>query len=85
MDRALQGASGSEYYVMTFFAHYCSRASTESNIFELDSDFYNFQYRNLLSTFFEDKKRSGKYHVDGTVYARAALECFRNMFNPNDG
>ncbi|KAF8815007.1 hypothetical protein BYT27DRAFT_7201103 [Phlegmacium glaucopus] len=42
------------------------------------------QYRHLLIEFFEDKNRSGKYHVDGIVYAHAALECFRNMVNPND-
>ncbi|KAF8809778.1 hypothetical protein BYT27DRAFT_7135942 [Phlegmacium glaucopus] len=42
------------------------------------------QYRHLLIKFFEDENRSGKYHVDGTVYAHAALECFRNMVNPND-
>ncbi|KAF8815033.1 hypothetical protein BYT27DRAFT_7201133 [Phlegmacium glaucopus] len=41
-------------------------------------------YRRLLIEFFEDKDRSGKYHVDGIVYARAALECFQNMVNPND-
>ncbi|KAF8815723.1 hypothetical protein BYT27DRAFT_7192458 [Phlegmacium glaucopus] len=42
------------------------------------------RYRRLLIEFFEDKNRSGKYHVDGIVYAHAALECFRNMVNPND-
>lgn len=33
----------------------------------------------ILPAFFEDKIRSGKYHVDGTVYAHAVLEFFRNM------
>ncbi|KAF8809772.1 hypothetical protein BYT27DRAFT_7187645 [Phlegmacium glaucopus] len=42
------------------------------------------QYRHLLIEFFEDKTRSGKYHLDGIVYAQAALECFQNMVNPND-
>jgi len=41
-------------------------------------------YRLMLSEFFEDKNRSGQYHLDGTVYAHAALECLRNMVNPND-
>ena len=41
-------------------------------------------YRHLLIEFFEDKDRSGKYHVDGVVYAHAALEYFRNMVDPND-
>ena len=41
------------------------------------------KYRHFLSEFFDDKNRSGKYHVDGTVYAHATLECFRNMFNSN--
>ncbi|KAF8805708.1 hypothetical protein BYT27DRAFT_7142260, partial [Phlegmacium glaucopus] len=31
-------------------------------------------YRHLLIEFFEDKHRCGKYHVDGIVYAHAALE-----------
>ena len=38
----------------------------------------------LIAEFLEDRDRSGKYHVDGTVYAHAALECFRIMVNPND-
>ncbi|KAF8810394.1 hypothetical protein BYT27DRAFT_7186617 [Phlegmacium glaucopus] len=42
------------------------------------------RYRHLLIEFFEDENRSGKYHLDGIVYAHAALECFRNMVNPND-
>ena len=46
--------------------------------------FRSDQYKHLLMHFFEDKDRSGRYHVDGTVYAHAALECFQNMFNPND-
>ena len=37
------------------------------------------EYQDLLSEFFEDKNRSGKYHVDSTVYAHAALEFFRNI------
>ena len=37
------------------------------------------EYQDLLSEFFEDKNRSGKYHVDGTAYAHAALEFFRNI------
>ena len=41
-------------------------------------------YQCFLSEFFEDKTRSGKYHVDGTVYANAALECLLNMINLND-
>ena len=41
-------------------------------------------YNRFLMQFFEDKERSGIYHMDGTVYAHAALECFQNMFNPND-
>ena len=41
-------------------------------------------YQPFLSEFFEDKARSGKYHVDGTVYAYAALECSLNMINRND-
>ena len=39
--------------------------------------------QDFLSEFFEDENRSGKYHVNGTIYAHAALECFRNMINPN--
>ena len=46
--------------------------------------FYDVAYRHFLSKFFEDKSRSGKYHVDGIVYAHAALQCFRKMFNPDD-
>ena len=41
-------------------------------------------YQPFLSEFFEDKARSGKYHVDGTVYAYAALECLLNMINLTD-
>ena len=44
---------------------------------------YFEDYRHFLSNFFEDKNRSGRYHLDGTVYAHAALECLRNMINPN--
>ncbi|KAF8809797.1 hypothetical protein BYT27DRAFT_7187682, partial [Phlegmacium glaucopus] len=42
------------------------------------------RYQHLLIKFFDDKNRSGKYHVDGIVYAHAALECCQNMVNPND-
>jgi hypothetical protein len=42
------------------------------------------EYRALIHEFFEDKARSGKYHVDGIIYAHAALECLRNMINPGD-
>ncbi|KAF8809769.1 hypothetical protein BYT27DRAFT_7232197 [Phlegmacium glaucopus] len=52
--------------------------------YSLYYDDYEERYRHLLIEFFEDKNRSGKYHVDGIVYAHAALECFRNMVNPND-
>jgi len=41
------------------------------------------EYRNFLRQFFEDKNRSGKYHVDGRAYGHAALECFRNMIDSN--
>ena len=41
------------------------------------------KYQHFLCEFFEDKNRSGRYHVDGTVYAHAVLECFQNMINPN--
>jgi hypothetical protein len=46
-------------------------------------DIFHFEYGHFISEFFEDKNRSGKYHVDGTVYAHATLEYFRNMLNPN--
>ena len=62
-----------------------SGISKVPDIFEPHYLSYNVAYRRFLSTFFEDKKRSGRYHVDGTVYAHAALQCFRNMFNLNDG
>ncbi|KAF8810496.1 hypothetical protein BYT27DRAFT_7186573 [Phlegmacium glaucopus] len=57
-----------------------SSDSRDPNVFHVHSE----SYRHLLIKFFEDKNRSGKYHVDGIVYAHAALECFRNMVNPND-
>jgi hypothetical protein len=41
-------------------------------------------YQHFLLEFFEDKDRSGNYYLDGIIYARAALECFRNMANIND-
>ena len=50
----------------------------------LDSEGNESELRLLISKFLEDSDRSGKYHVDGTVYAHAVLECFRNMVNPND-
>jgi hypothetical protein len=46
--------------------------------------FHIDSYRDFICEFFENKLRSGKYHIDGTVYAHAALECLRNMVNPND-
>ena len=57
-----------------------SGISDVPNILRYHSDLY----RNLICEFFENKLRSGKYHIDGTVYAHAALECLRNMVNPND-
>ena len=56
-----------------------SRASEVPHIFLYGPKEYHY----FLREFFEDKNRSGKYHVDDTVYAHAALECFRNMINPN--
>jgi len=41
------------------------------------------EYQDFLTDFFEDKDRSGRYHLDGTVYAHVALECFQNMINSN--
>ena len=41
------------------------------------------QYQDLLREFFEDKNRSGRYHLDGTVYAHTALAYFQTMINPN--
>ena len=58
-----------------------SGVSQVSNFFQ---QYTNPLDKNFLTNFFEDKARSGKYHVDGTVYAHAALECLRNMVNPND-
>ena len=46
--------------------------------------FHHHPYQVFIREFFEDKARSGKYHVDGTTYAHAALECLRNMVNPSD-
>ena len=51
---------------------------------QLHLDRNESEFRLLITEFLEDRDRSGKYHVDGTVYAHAALECFRNMVNPND-
>lgn len=48
----------------------------------LDGDAEKF--RLFITEFFEDRNRSGKYYLDGTVYAYAALECLKNMVNPND-
>jgi len=39
-------------------------------------------YRCILVDFFEDA-RSGKYHLTGSVYARAALISIKTLFNPS--
>ena len=63
--------------------HWFSLISGISEVPEI-FEWFDEAYRRLLRGFFEDENRSGKYHVDGTVYAHAVLECFRNMVNPND-
>ena len=37
-------------------------------------------YSPLYIDFFEDRKRSGKYHVDGEVYVRIALGFIQDVF-----
>lgn len=35
----------------------------------------------LVIDFFEDSKRSGKYHVNGNDYARTILQCIQHSFH----
>jgi hypothetical protein len=45
---------------------------------ELDSTRESGQ---LFIDFFEDRKRSGRYHVTGDDYARTALQCIQYGFD----
>ncbi|KAF8152372.1 hypothetical protein B0H34DRAFT_800822 [Crassisporium funariophilum] len=44
----------------------------------------NHQYRQMLLSLFEDRKRAGKYHLDGLVYARAAVACIKSLFDESE-
>ena len=72
---------------LLFFSWYAERAlvSLNSGISQVPYivPWRSEEYQHL-SDFFEDKDRPGKDQVDGTVYTHAALECIRNMANPND-
>ena len=76
--------AGILFFPPVWNSRWFSLISGISRVPDLFRRYYFYGFQHFLCDFLEDRARSGKYHVNGRAYAHAALECLRNMVNPND-